>query len=60
MLPSSDKRKVLQILGSTSTWKDLAEHWLRFQSTGNFEVQEQAKRMTAVKRWRGVDEIQQQ
>lgn len=52
MLPSSDKRpdnrqakfQMVSTLGSTSTWQDLPEHWLRFQSAENFETREQVKR----------------
>ena len=64
MLPSSDKRQLkfqmVPTLGSTSTWQDLAEHWLRFQSAENFETREQVKRQAAVQRWRGVEDFQQQ
>jgi hypothetical protein len=58
--PSSSKWKTLPMLGSTSTWQDLAGHWLKFQNAENFETREQVKRKEAVERWRGLDDIQQQ
>lgn len=61
MLPSSkNRRDVFQMHGSASTWQDLADHWLQFQTAENFETEERVKRMAAVQRWRGVGDIQQQ
>ena len=39
---------------STSTWQDLAGHWLQNPHMVDFELQTQIRRMAAVQRWRGL------